>query len=203
LKHAADAAAEHVAPRLMVQAVLRYLDSAAMQESQVRASRNEAAGEQLAMLLMQTSTLSEFAGSRADVLLRGNNSDAVAVELRLVRLLALRLCICCVSQATALRRTALRAEAEAAAKSTEGSASLQQRMAQAVLDALRLGDLWERAGAAAIDAAAKCNASRSCTEAYTFCGTVASAAGGYGELRQVRTEAKRAFGALGKLDLKA
>jgi hypothetical protein len=117
--------------------------------------------------------------------LRGNNSDAVAVELRLVRLLALRLCICCVSQATALRRTALRAEAEAAAKSTEGSASLQQRMAQAVLDALRLGDLWERAGAAAIDAAAKCNASRSCTEAYTFCGTVASAAGGYGELRQV------------------
>jgi hypothetical protein len=197
LKRAADAVTTHDAPKEMLRAVLQYLEAATMQESQVRASASDAASETLAVLLTQTSALCDFASVRAEELLRGEQDQKTTVELRLVSMLALRLCICCIAQAASFRRAALRAEAEAAASASEASLAAQKRMAGAVLEAIKLSDLWERSGAAAIAASAVANVNRHCTEALTSCQTVGGAAGGYGGLRQIRFNAKHA---LGKID---
>jgi hypothetical protein len=197
LKRAADAVTTPDAPKEMLRAVLQYLEAATQQESQIRASASEASSEALAVLLTQTSALCNFASVRAEELLRGAPDKKTTVELRLVSMLALRLCICCVAQAAAFRRAALHAEAEAAASAPEGSLAVQKRMAGAVLEAIKLSDLWERCGAAAIVANTSSNANRNCAAALASCQTVAGAAGGYGELRQIRVNAKHA---LGKID---
>ena len=197
LKRAADAVTTPDAPKEMLRAVLQYLDAAVMLDSQARASENTAAEEQLAMLLMQTSGLCDFACLRAEALLRGEQSATATAALRLVRLLALRLCICCVAQAAALRRGALRVEAEAAAESAEPSAAAQKRCALALLDAIKLSELWERANTAASDAAS--SSSTESRAALSSCMVVANAAGGYGELRQIRGHAKHALRAIERL----
>ena len=198
LKRAADAVTTHDAPKEMLRAVLQYVEAAMMQQSQIRGSISDAAAEALAVLLTQTSALCNFAAVRADELLAGAKAnEKTTAELNLVRLLALRLCVCCIAQAASFRRAGLRAEAEAAASASEGSIAVQKRMAGAVLEAIKLSDLWERSGEASIAATQQSTVNRNCTDALTACLAVAGTAGGFGDLRQVRFQAKHA---LGKID---